>query len=139
MTLAGARYLIFGDHAVVFHGHVRPLERLSLWIEPTAENCRCVAAALDSIGMPLKPTQAKHLLKARAKLALPAIGLELLTHIAGLSSFDTAYANAVCARVLSGQGSAMVLSLPDLIHAKGTTGSAQDMEDIRGLANVIRP
>jgi hypothetical protein len=47
------KYLIVGGQAVIFHGQPRFTKDLDVWVEPTPENARQLAAALRQFGIPL--------------------------------------------------------------------------------------
>ena len=49
---AGARYLIVGGYAVMFHSEPRFTKDLDVWVEPTPENAQKVWDALSTFGAP---------------------------------------------------------------------------------------
>lgn len=87
------RFMVVGGHAVVFHGYLRPLDDLDLWVEASAANARKIAATLFSQGIQIGADQIERLEQPRAQLRLMGHGskVEFLTSIDGCQDFAEAY------------------------------------------------
>ena len=51
---AEAKFLVVGAYALAVHGMPRATGDIDIWVQPTAENARCVYAALEAFGAPLQ-------------------------------------------------------------------------------------
>ena len=72
---AGARYLIVGAYAVIFHTEPRYTRDLDIWTDPTPENARKIWNALVRFGAPLARIEgeAKESFVERARNAVIAL------------------------------------------------------------------
>ena len=109
------RYLIIGGHAVIFHGYLRPVKDLDIWVEPTHENAGRTAVALADVRILLQQSHIDRL--AAQKLQMPIAGLntEILTSIAGLE-FNDAFEGSK--KTFAQETFCLVLYLQDLIVSK---------------------
>jgi hypothetical protein len=137
----GVDYVVIGGVAVQVHGHRRTTMDLDLAPDPTPENLRRLAAALDEVGArPLDPALAESEATDPERLAVAPI-VPLLTtrhgqvHILkepkGARPFAQLRDSAL---VVAMDGiEVAIVSLDDLIRMKKAAGRPQDLDDIAAL------
>lgn len=132
---AGARMLVIGGHAVVFHGYVRPLKDLDIFILASAENAAKVATGLRALGLTITEQVETGLAVPSKQVPLPSpyAGVELLTSLKGVE-FLEAEAEASFA-VVEGLN-IPVISARHLVISKTARSEAKDLADIEGLRSV---
>lgn len=124
------RYMVVGGHAVSFHGHLRSMKDLDIWIEPTTENASRVANALAVSGIYLSDAQIERLAKPKLQVPIGGLYIELLTSCGELG-FDEAMARAVAA--IENGVQCHVISKADLVAVKRLLAREQDLEDVANL------
>jgi hypothetical protein len=132
---AGARILIVGGHAVVFHGYVRPLKDLDLFVLPSADNAAKVAAGLRALGVTISEQVESGLATPFKQVPLPPpyAGVELLTSLKGVEFLE---AEAEASFALSEGQRIPVISVRHLIISKTARSEPKDLADIEGLRSV---
>ncbi len=135
---AGVRFVIVGGYAVRFHGHVRPVEDLDIFMEYSAENASRFATALSS----LKAISSDKIAEAKTAVAKPDQQVQMTLYgnrIDVLTSlwfrtpicFQAAFQDAHWCFEKS--INIPVLSYNHLIESKRARGEAKDLEDIAAL------
>ena len=126
------RYLIVGGYAVIFHGQPRFTKDLDVWVEPTKENARLVAAALRQFGIPLIEVTEEDFAKEGTQFMVgrPPVAIDFLTTVPGLS-----FAQAWEKRIPDSEEGITVFYLgrEDLKKAKKTAGRPVDLADLDEL------
>lgn len=132
LSAHGARYLLIGGHAVIYHGYVRSTADMDVWVGPGEENARKVAAALREFGLDI-PDVTPELFAdpdTVVQFGLPPFRIDLLTDLAGLT-FEECYAARVV-DMLDGV-EVSILSLPHLKANKRAAGRHKDLADLDNL------
>jgi hypothetical protein len=137
MLDAGARFLVVGAHALAVHGVPRATGDLDLWVEPTPDNARRVAAALERFGAPLAALRLSPedllLPDQVVQFGLPPRRVDLLTGISGVT-FAEAWDRRASTKV---EGQAVpVIGRADLVANKRATGRQRDLGDLEALGEV---
>jgi len=131
------RYLIVGAYAVGFHARPRATKDIDVLVDRTPANARRVRACLTAFlgGSASNITEAK-LQNPRTLIVLgvPPVRIDVLTSIAGLESFASAWKRKAEGRY--GATPAFFISLVDLIAAKSATGRPQDIADVDVLVRA---
>jgi len=128
----GVKYLIAGGYAVIHHTQPRFTKDLDVWVQPTMENARKVAAALREFGVPLiEVTEADFAQEGtQFMIGRPPSAIDFLTSIPGLR-FDDAWLNHVTDE---DEGFPVhYLGRGDLKTAKKKAGRAVDLADLEEL------
>jgi hypothetical protein len=125
-------YLIVGGYAVIRYTQPRYTKDLDLWVRPTKENARRVAAALHEFGIPLiEVTEADLAAEGlQFMVGLPPCAADFLTTVPGLE-FERAWSSRHISELDGIQ--LPYLSKPDLLASKAAAGRPQDLADIAEL------
>ena len=131
----GARYLLIGGYAVIYHGYVRSTGDMDVWVGPGEENAAKVAAALREFGLDIPDVSAELFADPDTvvQFGYPPFRIDLLTDLAGLS-FDECYERRVVDTLDGIEVS--VLGLSDLRANKRAVGRGKDVEDLKQLPKV---
>jgi hypothetical protein len=129
---AGARYLIVGAYAVIYHSEPRYTKDLDIWIEPTPENAQKVWTALVRFGAPLDDLTVADLSNPDIvfQIGVEPNRIDILMDIEGLR-FAEAWENRFVSTYEDQTVS--VLSHDDIIRAKKATGRDEDLLDVKRL------
>jgi len=128
------RYLVVGGHAVAYHGYLRAMKDLDLFIGASLENAGRVVTALRSLRFNGADLAAEKFSQPNKQIPLGGYyHTELLTSLPGVD-FDPAYSRRVS--TYEGGTPIPVISLSDLLQQKRTTARPQDLADIEALANA---
>lgn len=127
----GARYLIIGGLAFIYHAKPRYTKDMDLWIDPSQDNVQRANLALAEFGSPFlldadKPNQITQLGVAPARI-------DLLLNVSGVR-FETAWRKRE--RGQYGNAAANWIDLNTLIHIKRRVDSPRHQEDARVLLKV---
>lgn len=133
---AGVRYLVVGAHAYSHHHKPRFTKDLDVWVEPTPENARRVAAALVAFGAPCSFCVPEYFDKpgGTLQIGIEPIRIDLLTEITGVR-FEDAWVNKVPGRFM--EAPLFFLGLEDLIKNKSATGRPRDLLDAEDLRSLL--
>jgi len=126
------RYLVVGGYAYIHYAEPRYTKDIDLWIQPSNENAIQLRQALRQFGGWVEGMTLEHFTTERTmfQLGLPPCRVDFLTSIPGLE-FAAAYAARNVADI---DGLAVpLISRPDLIIAKRSSGREQDLRDVAGL------
>ncbi len=132
---AGARYLIVGAYAVIYHTEPRYTKDLDIWTEATPDNARKVWNALIKFGAPLSDLTLEDLSNPDIvfQMGIAPNRIDIIMNVEGLD-FDEAWKNRASSAYEDQQ--VFVLSHDDTIHAKKTAGREQDLLDVRRLEAI---
>ena len=86
------RFVVAGGYAVRFHGHMRPVEDLDLFLDTSEENLERLRLVLESVGAEKLDQIVDHLSRPRTKVTWEDV--EFLQRI-GNSSFDDVHQQAI--------------------------------------------
>ena len=140
LTLAEARFLVVGAHALAAHGIPRGTQDLDVWIERSDENAARVWRALASFGAPLESLDLGPTDLAKPdtvfQLGLPPNRIDVLTCISGVADFADAWARRLEGRVRG--RSFPFLGRDDLIANKKAAGRPKDLADLAALGRAAR-
>lgn len=129
-------FLLVGAYAMAFQGHVRATMDMDLWVRPSPANAEAVMRALTRFGAPLQGLTTADLLKEDTvfQIGVAPRRIDLMTGASGLR-FEDAFSRSDAAEI---EGLAVrVLSVPDLIINKKTTGRMKDLADAEALESFL--
>jgi hypothetical protein len=128
----GARYLVVGAYAVIYHTEPRYTKDLDLWVEPTPENAERIWRALAKFGAPLERVDQADFANERLvfSMGIEPNRIDILMGIEGLT-----FSRAWKRRIRSSYGGVpvCVLGKADLIKAKLAAGRPADLLDVASL------
>ncbi len=129
----GARYLIVGGLAFIYHAKPRYTKDIDIWVDPATENVARVNRALGEFGSPnlLTPGSADEILQIGAE----PDRIDVLQSIEGVS-FPAAWENRVTDRY--GDATTYWIAIDDLIRNKQAIDHPRHREDVRVLEQVKR-
>ena len=117
------------------HGFPRSTMDIDLWVMPSHENALLVLKALEDFGAPLNELKTKDFQNEGMifQIGVAPRRIDILTSIDGLQ-FNEAYANSQTIEIE--EIPVQVLSVPDLITNKRSTGRTKDLADAETLAEL---
>jgi hypothetical protein len=127
-----ASFLLVGAYAMAVHGYPRSTMDIDLWIMGDAENSLRVFKALENFGAPMGDLSPEDFQKENVvfQIGVAPRRIDIITSADGLE-FAEAFANAKITEI---EGiSLRVLSVPDLIKNKRSTGRTKDLADAEAL------
>jgi len=127
-----AKFLLVGAYAMAVHGHPRSTMDIDLWVMPDPKNALLVLQALEDFGAPIGDLSLEDLRKEGIvfQIGVAPQRIDILTSVDGLE-FEDAFAKS---EVVDIEGMAIhVLSVPDLIKNKRSTGRTKDLADAEAL------
>lgn len=129
---AGARYLIVGAYAVIYHTEPRYTKDLDIWVDPAPENAEKVWGALAKFGAPLTDLTVADLSNPDVvfQVGVAPNRMDIIVDIEGLD-FEHAWARRV--RGEYDDQPVSLLCLEDILHAKQTAGREHDLIDAKRL------
>ncbi len=129
---AGARYLIVGAYAVIYHTEPRYTKDLDIWVEATPENAAKVWRALADFGAPLGEVSVEDLSNPDMiyQIGVEPNRIDIIMDMKGLL-FDEAWKNRVPHAYE--EQAISILSLENIIQAKRAAGRPQDLVDLEAL------
>jgi hypothetical protein len=132
---AGARYLIVGAYAVIYHTEPRYTKDLDIWVEPTLENAGKVWNALAQFGAPLADLTVADLCNPDVvfQIGMEPNRIDIILDVEGLS-FTEAWEERVSGEYEDQK--IFVLSYEHTLHAKQTAAREQDLLDAHRLEAV---
>jgi len=131
----GAKYLVVGAYAVIYHSEPRYTKDLDIWIEATPENAQKVWDALVKFGAPLGDLTVNDLSDSDIIYQMGVIPnrIDIMMDIEGVR-FSEAWENRF-ASTYEDQP-IYVLGRDDTIRAKRTSAREQDLLDVKRLENA---
>jgi predicted nucleotidyltransferase len=135
---AGAEFVVFGGHAVAFHGHPRATKDLGILVRADSENAERVDRALAAFGAPLEAFDVAAADFATydgvLQIGLPPRRIDILNRADGIT-FDEAVADAGSFEI---EGRRIpVIGLDALLKNKRAAAREQDLADVKAL--LARP
>jgi len=129
----GARYLIVGGLAFIYHAKPRYTKDMDLWVGPSEGNIHRANRALAEFGSPTllalgEPTQV-------VQIGVAPNRIDLIVDVSRLD-FDAAWEKRTCGRY--GESPANWVDLDTLIEIKRGIDSPRHQEDARVLMEVKR-
>ena len=126
------KYLLVGAYAMAAHGYPRSTMDIDFWVMPDPENASLVLEALEDFGAPSDNLSPNDFLEKGIifQIGVAPRRIDILTSVDGLE-FSDAFANSELIEI---EGiSVHVLSVPDLIKNKRSTGRTKDLADVETL------
>jgi len=122
------KFLLVGAYAMATHGYPRSTMDIDLWVMPDPENARLVLQALEDFGAPSGDLSPEDLQNEGIifQIGVAPRRIDILTSIDGLS-FADAFSRSEILEIDSIP--VRVLSVPDLIKNKRSTGRTKDLAD----------
>ena len=122
------KFLLVGAYAMATHGYPRSTMDIDLWVMPDPENARLVLQALEDFGAPFGDLSPEDLQNEGIifQIGVAPRRIDILTSIDGLS-FADAFSRSEILEIDSIP--VRVLSVPDLIKNKRSTGRTKDLAD----------
>jgi hypothetical protein len=129
------KFLLVGAYAMAVHGYPRSTMAIDLLVMPDPENALLVLQALDDFGAPVGDLKAEDLQEEGLvfQIGVAPCRIDILTSVDGLQ-FEDAYARSQIVEI--DDISIHVLSIPDLIINKRSTGRTKDLADAEMLENT---
>jgi hypothetical protein len=130
-----AKFLLVGAYAMAAHGYPRATMDIDIWVMPDPDNANAVMRALKRFGAPLQNLKKSDLEQEGTvfQIGIAPRRIDIITAATGLQ-FDNAYANAL--RIEIEEIPIRILSIPDLIRNKRSTGRTKDLADAEVLENI---
>lgn len=132
---AGARFLIVGGYAVMFHTEPRFTKDLDVWIDPTPENAERVWQALTRFGAPTGQLAVSDL-HAPGNFYVMGVAPTRIDVITSVDAVEFQGAWCRAARGSYGDVPVGFLSVADLIRNKRAVGRPQDLLDADRLEDI---
>ena len=126
------KFLLVGAYAMAAHGYPRSTMDIDLWVAPDPENALLVLEALKDFGAPSGKLAPNDFLEKGIvfQIGVAPRRIDILTSIDELD-FANAFDNS---EIIEIEGiSVHVLSVPDLIKNKRSTGRTKDLADAETL------
>ena len=127
----GAKYLVVGGLAFIYHAKPRYTKDIDIWVEPSPENVKKVNDALVDFGSPylLTPNQPEEILQ----IGVEPDRIDILQKLEGIK-FSAAWKNRITDNY--GDITSHWIAIDDLIRTKKMIDSARHQEDVRILREV---
>jgi hypothetical protein len=135
-TAGKVKFLLVGAYAMAAHGFPRSTMDIDLWVMPDPENALLVLQALDDFGAPSGDLTPEDFQDEDMvfQIGVAPQRIDILTSVDGLQ-FDDAFAHS---EIIDIEGILVhVLSVPDLILNKRSTGRTKDIADVELLSGGI--
>lgn len=136
----GARYLIVGGYAVIFHAQPRTTKDIDLLIQVDPANAKAVYAALASFGLPLGEIRAEDFADRGSffRFGREPRTIDILSEIPGVD-FEQAWQRRIEGVIDPSTGlTACFISAEDLIASKTASGRLQDLADAEAIRAAIQ-
>ena len=127
------KFIVIGAHALAFHGRPRMTQDVDLWVDPSPENAKRLAAALEAFGAPIGEEGISRFSapgRQLIRLGVPPNMVDIL-NFAGQRPFAEVSARGQVGD-LDGE-ELMFPSKDDLIEMKKEASRPQDLVDIENL------
>ena len=136
----GARYLVVGGFAVIYHSQPRFTKDMDLFIKADPENAKATYAALAEFGAPLQGIRPEDFTDRNSffRFGRDPKGFDILPAIPGID-FDAAWERRVETVIDVATGlKANFISADDLIAAKLASGRPQDLADADAIRKAVQ-
>ena len=130
------KFLLVGAYAMAVHGYPRSTMDIDLWVMPEPENAVLALQALEIFGAPTGDLSPEDLQKEGLifQIGIAPRRIDILTSIDGLK-FEEAFGHS---KLIDIEGIPVhVLSIPDLIVNKRSTGRLKDLADVESLQDTF--
>ncbi len=126
---AGARFMVVGAYAVIYHTEPRYTKDLDVWVEPTPKNAKRVWTGLVEFGAALSEIKPEDFANERLvySMGVEPNRIDILMGVEGLE-FGKAWKRRV--RTTYAAVPIYVLAKPDVIRAKLAAGRPMDLIDV---------
>jgi len=130
-------FVVIGDYAVVFHGHVRLTKDIDLFIHRSEENAHRIVTAFNELGFKHPELTLESLMKPGSvyKFGRAPQQVELLNEVKGITWEETRD-GAIPEKLL--EQSVHFMDLETLIKSKKAAGRLQDLADAEALERIRR-
>ena len=127
----GAKYLIIGGLAFIYHAKPRYTKDIDIWVDPSPDNVERVNASLLDFGSPylLTPNNLKEILQ----IGVEPDRIDVLQKLAGVD-FSEAWERRITDKY--GDVTTFWIQIDDLIRAKEGIDHPRHQEDVRVLREV---
>ncbi len=128
------KFILVGAYAMAAHGYPRSTMDIDLWIMPEYENAGLVLQALEDFGAPIGYLSQDDLQNEDIvfQIGVAPRRIDILTSVDGLK-FKDAFSHSEIADI---DGIPVhIMSIPDLILNKRSTGRLKDLADAEILEN----
>jgi len=135
LTKRKVKFLLIGAYAMEIQGCPRPTTDMDVWVMPDAANAKLLLAALEDFGAPSMYLKAEDMAKEKMtfQVGITPRRTIFMTSLDGLK-FQEAFSNS---KKFDIDGvSVNVLSVPDLIKNKRSTGRPKDFADAGDLEKI---
>ncbi|MDR2923561.1 MAG: nucleotidyltransferase [Treponema sp.] len=129
-----AKFILVGAYAIAAHGYPRSTLDIDLWVMPDHENAVLVLHALEDFGAPTGDLSLDDLQKEGIifQIGVAPRRIDIITSVDGLK-FEDAYSHS---EIVDIDGIPVrIMSIPDLIINKRSTGRLKDLADAETLEN----
>ena len=131
-------YMVVGGYALAFHGKPRHTGDLDIWINVNEQNAERMVQVMKDFGVSALGFTKKDFLKPGyiSQIGYPPLRIDVLNSIDGVE-FAKAYPN----RIMYGINDDLIIAiigLRDLLENKQATGRAQDIADIKQIADLLK-
>ena len=136
----GAKYLIVGGYAVIFHGQPRFTKDIDVFVEASPANAHAVYAALAEFGAPLQNIRPEDFADRTSffRFGRDPRGFDILPDLPGVD-FDAAWERRVEGLIDPESGlKAFFISKDDLIAAKIASGRIRDLADVEDIRDAAQ-
>jgi len=129
----GAKYLIVGGLAFIYHAKPRYTKDIDIWVEPSPENVEKVNEALVEFGSPclLTPNNPEEILQ----IGVEPDRIDILQKLEGVT-FSAAWKNRITDKY--GDITTYWIEIDDLIRVKQMIDHPRHQEDVRILREVLK-
>ena len=129
----GAKYLIVGGLAFIYHAKPRYTKNIDIWVEPSPENVEKVNEALVEFGSPclLTPNNPEEILQ----IGVEPDRIDILQKLEGVT-FSAAWKNRITDKY--GDITTYWIEIDDLIRVKQMIDYPRHQEDVRILREVLK-
>ena len=126
-------YLLIGGYAVCYHGYYRNTVDIDFWVAVNEQNAAKLTSLVREFGFNVPElSDDLFLQKGRIiRMGVEPMRIEILTEISGCD-FSDCYARRIQA-TLDGLP-VSIISLPDLLKNKSSTGRLKDLNDAQKLS-----
>jgi len=128
------KFILVGAYAMAAHGYPRSTMDIDLWIRPEHDNAVLVLNALEDFGAPIGDLSKDDLVKEGIifQIGVAPRRIDILTSVDGVN-FEDAFSHSEVADI---DGIPVhIMSVPDLIINKRSTGRLKDLVDAETLEN----
>jgi len=135
LTKRKVKFLLIGAYAMEIQGCPRPTTDMDVWVMPDATNAKLLLAAFEDFGVPSMYLKAEDMAKEKMtfQVGITPRRTIFMTSLDGLK-FQEAFSNS---KKFDIDGvSVNVLSVPDLIKNKRSTGRPKDFADASDLEKI---